>query len=110
MNEVPARDSRAIALSIARIEGMLSARLPSIEAGIAANAQALVDHVRESDTRRDDLHSRINTTRSVADRLDERLSDVEERQSSQLGRTAQVVAVAGGLLGLVALVIPNVPT
>lgn len=49
MNEVPARDSRAIALSIARIEGMLSARLQSIEAGIAANAQALVDHVREEE-------------------------------------------------------------
>lgn len=106
---VPPRDSRDIAMSLARIEGMLGARLPQMEAAIESNQLALTQHVRESDSRRGELHSRINSLKSSSDRFDERLADVEERQAGQLGRTAQLVAVIGGAVGLLSLLIPQLP-
>lgn len=102
----PPRDSREMALSLARIEGMLSAELPAIQDNVKANDLALKSHIADADSRRDGLHSRINSLTSQVDRHGERLEDVEERQSGQLGRTAQFVAVIGGVIGVLSLLVP----
>lgn len=102
----PPRDQHEMALSIARIEGMLSAQLPAIQDNVKANDLALRAHIADADSRRDGLHSRINTLTSKTDRHGERLEDVEERQAGQLGRTAQFVAVIGGVIGVLSLLVP----
>lgn len=102
----PPRDQHEIALSLARIEGMLSAQLPAIQDNVKANDLALKAHIADADSRRDGIHSRITSIASATDRYGERIEDVEERQSGQLGRTAQFVAVVGGVLGALALLVP----
>lgn len=101
----PPRDHLEIGLALARIEGMLAAQLPAIQDAVSATDIALRAHVADADARRDSLHSRINALNSKVDRHDVRIEDVEDRQAGQLGRVAQIVAVLGGVAGLLAVVL-----
>lgn len=84
-----------LALTLARIEGKLDATLPEL----AAQNQRLANEVSA-------LHGRTTEQGRTLAGHTERIADLEERTSGQLGRTAQIVAVLGGVLGVLALVVP----
>lgn len=88
-------DDREVALALARIEGMLNATLPELsEKHRNLSAEVTILHGRTTDT-----------GRKLAAHQ-ERIADLEEKTSGQLGRTAQIVAVLGGVLGILALILP----
>ncbi|MCU4295806.1 hypothetical protein D3I60_01700 [Brevibacterium permense] len=85
-----------VALSLARIEGKLDATLPEL----ASKSNRLSDELTV-------VHGRVTDQGRTLAGHTERIEDLEERVSGQLGRTAQIVAVAGGVLGLLALIVPT---
>lgn len=84
-----------LAITLARIEGMLAAALPELT--------AKHEHLNaEVNT----LHSRTNDLGRTVAAHTERIADLEDKTSGQLGRTAQIIAVLGGVLGILALIMP----
>lgn len=84
-----------VALALARIEGKLDATLPEL----AEKSNRLSSEV-------DTLHGRVTDQGRTLAGHTERIADLEERTTGQLGRAASVVAVLGGLLGLLAVIVP----
>lgn len=89
-------DSSEVALALARIEGKLDATLPELS-----------EKHRRVETTLETLHDRTGDLgRKVAGHA-ERIEDLEERSRGQLGRVATLVAVAGGIVGLLAAIVPS---
>lgn len=88
-------DNADVALALARIEGKLDATLPEL----AAKSNRLSDEVTA-------LRGRVTDQGRTLAGHTERIQDLEERTSGQLGRSAQIVAVIGGVFGVLALLVP----
>lgn len=86
-----------VALALARIEGKLDATLPELS-----------EKHRRVDATLETLHGRTSELgRKVAGHA-ERIEDLEERSKGQLGRAATIVAIAGGLVGLLSAILPAI--
>ena len=83
------RDSHAVQISLARIEGMLTASLPRFD-------QRLDQHEGTLSA----LDQRMREKGNTLARHDERIKDIEEDNSGRLGR---ITGTIGSIIGIAAL-------